>query len=49
MNNIDEFVNKLNEIENIDKQKLNFIKFNMKKTVSNFTEKKFYNKFLNLL
>ena len=49
MNNIDEFVNKLNEIENIDRQKLNLIKYNMKKTVSNFTKKEFYNKFLSLL
>jgi glycosyltransferase involved in cell wall biosynthesis len=44
MDNIEDFVNKLMKIENIDKQKLNFIKYNMKKTVSNFTEKNFYNK-----
>lgn len=49
MNNIDDFVNKLTIIENLDKQKLAFIKYNMKKTVSNFSEKKFYNKFENLL
>lgn len=49
MNNIDDFVNKLTIIENLDKQKLDFIKYNMKKTVSNFTEKNFYNKFENLL
>jgi hypothetical protein len=33
----------------IEKQKLDFIRYNMKKTVSNFTAKKFYNKFVNLL
>jgi glycosyltransferase involved in cell wall biosynthesis len=49
INNIDDFVNKLKIIENLDKQKLAFIKYNMKKTVSNFTEKKFYNKFVHLL
>jgi hypothetical protein len=49
MNNIDDFVNKLIIIENLDKQKLDFIRYNMKKTVSNFTEKRFYNKFVHLL
>lgn len=48
-NNIEDFVNKLIIIENIDKQKLQLIKYNMKKTVSNFTEIKFYNKFEHLL
>lgn len=48
-NNIEDFVNKLIIIENIDKQKLKLIKYNMKKTVSNFTEIKFYNKFEHLL
>ena len=48
-NKHDEFVNKLIEIENIDKKKLAIIKYNMKKTISNFTEAKFYNKFKNLI
>ena len=46
-NNIVEFANKLREIENIDKKKLHLIKYNMKKTISNFTEFKFYSKFCN--
>jgi len=49
IHNIEDFVNKLTIIENIEKQKLDFIRYNMKKTVSNFTAKKFYNKFVNLL
>jgi len=48
-NKHDEFVNKLIEIEKIDKKKLAIIKYNMKKTISNFTEAKFYNKFKNLI
>ena len=47
INNIGEFTNKLVEIENIDKKKLHLIKYNMKKTISNFTEFKFYYKFYN--
>jgi len=46
-NNHDEFVQKLIEITNIDKKKLHLIKYNMKKTISNFTEFKFYYKFYN--
>ena len=48
-NNHDEFVQKLIEITNIDKKKIDLIRYNMKKTISNFTEAKFYNKFKTLL
>jgi glycosyltransferase involved in cell wall biosynthesis len=47
INNIGDFTNKLLEIENINKKKLHLIKYNMKKTISNFTEIKFYYKFCN--
>ena len=48
-NNHDEFVQKLIEITNVDKKKIDLIRYNMKKTISNFTEAKFYNKFKTLL
>tara|TARA_B110000211_G_C14007149_1_gene521367 strand:- start:395 stop:1066 length:672 start_codon:yes stop_codon:yes gene_type:complete len=48
-NNHDEFVQKLIEITNIDKKKIDLIRYNMKKTISNFTQAKFYNKFKTLL